>query len=1331
MTDIKVIIDTGRGVDLRTLNRAERDVVFDQLRAENPDIPRVIIDSFAESQESTNVFERPTLKELLLRKIIQLSQNHSSIYNTVVIPIIPSLSSKNGLEKRPGKVPATPDSKKQGGAIPVMRPKPVKQSFPNEIRVRFDTPILASAQGMDYIAPIGEEVGIIGIIINPICSQASIGDEKLKPLTSIVQQQPRVGPLLTLGNYSYQDAAKSCDEYFTHPNYSINIVGETIDSPTVVMFADLDDEKIMRTLNAIFDYLESTDYYYHNSAASIHAQISGSISGNYKSPMVDLFNINQPEIPDVVDTPATTPILETLESIHHGKFFARGLPLLTDVYSRGFADIYTKSLLHGKDSKMVKDAISIYKDRQLRKEFLQSVRNKTLAESNKLGVYLLMIEKKLGANRREQIEAQLNLKPSLRTESKSVLELLKPAEKKIVELEYNRRQKYLEASINNKCPHVKLYKQFRHARDTDGMKKYFNELKKFFKNANTDTSMITCNNCGFDIICPHVRDFTTLDLAGEFHAKIKAKLTKYIDVAVVRGQYHCKICGEMISSLEAFGDIEPEHETPMNEELSQFMWGEIAILTKYLKFGSLINVPALITAARNACYPYIFEIEKQILKSKTNTADEIKAKKRLYVTIYAFAYFIHLILSNAKRVDISFKNLKTTPKTAIVDMIKHSIELIAMSRNVIIREIPGMSTDIIKNTLIEAYKSIQSTGAQVITQSGETEDILSTLLLDPVYHYIYTINNIDSIIGGKKTPHGEKGKYDMVERVDDYIGSVAKLEKSNDIFGNIKVPNFNKWKPHAFDNLAKFTHGFKTKYDDVYPGYLARSFELFNSKLKSRLYNELMHIDVATKSTDPSAVMDVKYRPVHEKYQQEYLKLANIEQELLKYRNIEYSQNYTFLEGEKSRRWEDQNVKLGRIYDEDGNPHTFDTLIVQGDEKPVEMKRGDISKGVESGKKFTDTVIDKKCSKCGVLWSEAQNLSEEKIRDSLHAIRVVSNFFRFYENRCPKGGLHDGNPCKKCKISMDYITKSTSKEALGYYREYRSVYEQEKAEFSVIEQATAKPKQQSKPSYPEYDNWTFNFNLVLDLANKLKINHRLIAALGAVEKQEYNDVQSGTYIPKEAEERNDTRIYVINSHIKNLLTEYNQIRFFHRLVKPPMDLSTIIDNSGINKHQISELSQKLPDIYNDYNSKFEYIRTHKKPREIVNFTIQSLCEMCLQLWNDADKNTARLRHDFVEYFVKKIIRAEELLSKPGHFNWSLLYGEKDKEKDTYDMNFNKDLESEKDTEYEETEKEDGMGDTNTPMVAEDFDVDRDPDADPMDDESNDQDWKVGENLGLD
>jgi hypothetical protein len=155
----------------------------------------------------------------------------------------------------------------------------------------------------------------------------------------------------------------------------------------------------------------------------------------------------------------------------------------------------------------------------------------------------------------KEIEQEIARKPSITVSAKNVLELLKQSERKPVELEFERRAKYLEAVLNNKCPHVKLYRQFRLAKTDEKSRQYYGELKKFFKNPTTDSGMITCNNCSFDIICPHMRDFTELEFQGKLYSEIKAKLTKYIDKSVTKDSYYCKICGEMISTLEAFGDI--------------------------------------------------------------------------------------------------------------------------------------------------------------------------------------------------------------------------------------------------------------------------------------------------------------------------------------------------------------------------------------------------------------------------------------------------------------------------------------------------------------------------------------------------------------------------------------------------------------------------------------------------------------------------------------------------------------------------------------------------------------------------------------------------------
>ncbi|SIP85884.1 Hypothetical protein PACV_169 [Pacmanvirus A23] len=1356
MTEIKVILDSGPTIDIGALSREERDLLFDQIAEENPSIPRHVIDSFSDMQNELIhdeiLLAKPELKELLLRKIIQLSQSNGSEFNTNIIPIIPNFTI-NTIHKT-------------GGAIPLMRRfkpaerKPtVKEEVPGAIRVRFDSQIFAvTTTGLDYIAPPNEELTVIGLLINTYCSDISLDN---KQITAISINKPAIGAKILVGNYKYTEASKSCDDYFFHPDYSVNIDGEPTIKPIKILFNELDEPKVIAAMNKLFDYLSNIRTYHKGdeSAYFVYAQVDAALAGGkshlaIQKSLADLISditTKKQIAPVISEAMPKSDILTLLETVHKGTFSTvYNGAIAADIDMRGFSDIYYRSIVKGKDDPSVTEKLSIYKERQSRLAFQRAIKIKLLSEYNKLNAYKIIIEKKLGVKRLAEIEQELIKKPSLTVAAKNILELLKPNERKPIELEYERKQKYLEAVLNNKCPHVKLYRQFRNAKENDRAKKFYFDLSKFFKNKGESNSMIQCNNCGFDIVCPHVRDFTEMEFAQKPYSEIKAKLTKYIDKAVVKDQYYCKICGEMISSLDAFDGVGETRDvaSTMNEELKNFMWGEIAINSKYLKFGNLVDVPKLITTIRDACYPYIFEIEKQILKSKTNSAEEIKAKKRLFVTIYAFAYMIHLILSNRGRAgenEISFKNFKSKgAKSEIVDMIRHVLEIIIMTKNVAIREIPGMSADLIKNKLIEAYKSIQSTGTQVITYSGEAEDILITLMLDPTYKFLYKVNIIDDMLSGKLP---KKSKLDIVDKIDYVMGEpIAKLEKEKDIFTNVRIPKFDKWNLKAFDNIQSMKSGKTTSdnkyiYDTAEAGYLARSFEIFNDKLKLQLYKEPLYVDIsAGKRDDPTAMMDVKFREPFEKHQAKFIELEKKETMLYQYKALMAAKNYTRPGGKNSRQWIDPGVGLGRVYDEDGNKHNWNIYIVEKtvDEKPVriELKSSDIAKDTEKGIKFTDNITDKKCSVCGILFSQCDKLEDTKIVESLNTKHTISNFFRFYENRCPKGGLHDygkGVKCSKCGIDSAYILKPDDKQSMNYYREYRDIYKKERDEFAVLvetEKVVALPPKDVSNFGTEYAKWTPNFNIILDLANKLKINHRFLSALGSVEKQEYTEVANGHYIPPEPESTVDTRIYLVDTYIKNLITEYNQLKFFNRLVKPPIELSQMIDNSGINKHKIADLATMLPDIYAEYNDRFAYFQRYKRPREVVMFCVQTFCEMLLRIHATGDANTMRLRHDFVAYFVKKTLRYEELTTKAGQFNWSLLYGDKDKEPKVSDSNYTESYEDESEQKYldEAEEESDEFGDTGRPMEA-DLDVETDPDADPDDDPSNQ--IRVGENYGLD
>jgi len=1400
-TEIKVILESEPLTDIGVLTSDERDLLFEQLGESMPTLGYNTLDSFATMaqimiNEKTMNYE-PTIKELLLRKIILLSQNCGSIYNTIVIPIIPHITRQRTL---PVYAPVGGAWSRRGRMYQNAKPtETTRIEIEGSINVRFDSPIFCISKTADryieYIVPANEEISVIGLIFNPICKQLVIPDDlgtnylmtnptgasrNSNPngnniITALQLDLPTISDRLLTGAYSTAMAATACDGYFNKYIQSCIIAGEAVKSSFKVMFEN--DAKTIELCHSIFVYLTTNNNNIHSreTAYLFFTQLRAAMQ-RIKTPIVTaklynyfaIYSAPPPGLPKVYPPSATDHILTALEKIHYGRFNKTySYSVLEDLHNLGFDKIYQAAISYGIDAPTTSALITKFTFMRKQKLFQRNLQIKLQVEANKLSIYQGIILKKLGPKRAEQVQKLVLATPAISTAASAILGVLQPQERKIIQLEFDKRELYLEAVMNNKCTHVRLYRQFRLTKEESNLKRIYDELKQFYKNAHQSTEMINCNICSFPIICPHIRDFT--EFANKSHAEIRGKLLKYIDKSAVKDQYYCKICGEIISSLEAYDDIAGARDplSTMNEELKNLMWGEMIVIIRYLKFDGLVNVSHLISVMRDACYPYIFDFENQILKSKTNNAEEIKAKKRLYITIYAFAYIIHIILSN-KGAGVDFKNFVPRGKNLIVDLIKHSLDIIISIKNIAIREIPGMTGDVLKNAIIEAYRSLQNIGMQVLTYSGETEDIICTLLLDPIYNYYYSI---DLITSGRKLPK-PGDKYAHIDRIDEIMGSEIKKTKGKNveskllpsIFSSVKDINFGKWNRKPFRGLVRVDlKTLAADYAAAWPGYIADSYELFTAAIKARIYNEAVYIDITSTNRPTDYITStnrptdhtsddtvVKYRGPHEKQFKMYQEYLPFERMLMAIKAQLSIQGYGATPFISSRQWKYINTPLGRIYDENGLPHLWDSIILDGQPASKDASTavsmvgknnqppGDntqsiniatINKQLVAGIAFTGKVVDRKCSICGILWSKVAGLSESKIREALHINRTISNFFRFYETRCPTGSVHlfQDNKCTQCAMHNTY-QQIQDADAVAYYRVHVNTYLAERDKFQALDImlkpattiVTATIPSVANENLEKLNKWSFDFNTVLDLANKLKINHRLISAIGAVEKQDYADVQSGVFLPSEADSKYDTRVYTIDTHIKNLITEWNQLRNFHRLVKPTASLSQLVDDSGISKHNIVDLAKYLPDIYDDYNRRFNYIRDHKKPRDIVAFCIQTFCEMCLQIWNHSAPTTEKLRHGFVNYFIRKTLRGEELMSKHGYFNWALLYG--DKEPKTSDSNTSRDID-EVEREDEDNSDDDGISSTAAPFSTADLDVE------DSDDEDANQ-IKVGDNYGM-
>src|SRR6202012_557218 len=86
------------------------------------------------------------------------------------------------------------------------------------------------------------------------------------------------------------------------------------------------------------------------------------------------------------------------------------------------------------------------------------------------------------------------------------------------------------------------------------------------------------------------------------------------------GNYYCKVCHETISSAIFETDV---HRVVMSEELRKAIYGEVMFELRFLRFQDVANTQQIVNATRDAIYPFVSEIERQILKSRTVSAEII------------------------------------------------------------------------------------------------------------------------------------------------------------------------------------------------------------------------------------------------------------------------------------------------------------------------------------------------------------------------------------------------------------------------------------------------------------------------------------------------------------------------------------------------------------------------------------------------------------------------------------------------------------------------------------------------------------------------------------
>lgn len=868
---------------------------------------------------------------------------------------------------------------------------------------------------------------------------------------------------------------------------------------------------------------------------------------------------------------------------------------LKELETMGLTDVYFTALYKGTDSDEVNNAIDMIKAKNAREKFERESRNQFIEDRYEFNQVMLIAADKLTKTTLNKIHMYLENKPT--ANHKDIISLLNDNEKRIVKLERERKEQLTKQILENKCPHVKISRKFRLSKEYKKQFAEFKRLSKYF-NDNTGDKMVSCNNCNLPIICPHVIMMTKNRMKRTSFKDMRADMAPFIDDKPYNRQYHCKICGESIMEQEKYRNINATDSlSSLQDDLNTLLWARISRILRNTRTDKLVNMTKLIVNIRDECYPYIATIESTINRSKTANIDDKKDHLIIFADIYIYAYIIHMITTNNKTIFMQGVASNAPISKYMTVALKHLVSSLNISMTKL-----GLSSDYVKDKFIKAYQLFRSSGKVTVSVDDKTTDIIDNLSIDKFY---YMYNTAVALSKNKQIPEINRAN----------ALSLHNISKTKDAFRDLPQITNSKSKASLEPIIAYIKYGLNRTYDNfVYSdGEFTEEFAKTNE-----LFNEL------SKSND----------------ERHY---ANMN----KYLKTPYS-----LKIDKTRQFSGTKVPLSYNYDEKGIPHDFSIYVFKG----AELTLSEVDKARNSGRRL-GKLLDKRCSRTGILRSKVKSLDEKKIADSLSNQGKISGFLDFYRYRCLKSGVHEYKKstkdakgtsnslhtvCIKCKFDSSW--KQTDSDAKKFMKANLSAYTKETSGDVTKQKLIIRKK-----VYKEF-NYKYDFNKILDLGKKLKTNVNLISNLGATEAIDMKTITQGNAIPAVPKQKYNTRLLNLLAHLNLIIHEYNQIRNYHRMAKVELGIKDIIDKSGI-KHQAIKGLSKLPSaskILNGFYKNLEYLKATKSPETSINYTLENICILLLKITSGGKPMDM-----FAKYILDKILYNDKVKSKYGYFSWSI------------------------------------------------------------------------------
>lgn len=329
------------------------------------------------------------------------------------------------------------------------------------------------------------------------------------------------------------------------------------------------------------------------------------------------------------------------------------------------------------------------------------------------------------------MERMAKLENSSKSHEGKWLSLLTPQERQMVNMEKKKLDERLNA--DPKCPHRRALRMLDRASGPREILAAVDAVKKFAvdnkgsRNARLPPMMLYCSNCKGRLCCPHTLIREEMMARSAKQDDIRAALQPY--TMRYSKRFLCTVCGEVLTQ-DDFTDPSEAYKTSdlQDEEIRGRIIVEVYGLLRFLKFKIVVNARAFVYAVCDAIYSTVQDTERQIDKSRMSTTEESDAKSKVFIVIYAMAYFLVLIMRKGSIVQFRSSSVKTDPATLVLT----AVNFVLLSKNILINRIKGLSSNVIKAKMIDAYKVLISAKFDEKTVTTVAAERFN-LACDPIY----------------------------------------------------------------------------------------------------------------------------------------------------------------------------------------------------------------------------------------------------------------------------------------------------------------------------------------------------------------------------------------------------------------------------------------------------------------------------------------------------------------------------------------------------------------------------------------------------------------------